>query len=111
MGVIAYNVYNYIGGGVLAPNGKIYFAPAAASQVLSVDPETQTAELIGPEMRMRAGTSKYSGGGVLAPNGKIYFAPSDADKVLSVDPETQTAELIGPDMGCCFPKYSGAGVL
>ena len=34
-------------GGVLAPNGKIYFAPYDASQILELDPTTNTTQLVG----------------------------------------------------------------
>ena len=42
-------------------NGKIYFAPNKASQVLGIGPEAQAAEEFGPELN---GESKYSAGGL-----------------------------------------------
>ena len=87
--------FQYLAGGVLAANGKIYFAPADARQVLSIDPDTQTVEMLGPEIQ---GNFKYLAGGVLAANGKIYFAPAGAHQVLSIDPDTQTVEMLGPEM-------------
>ena len=38
------NIYS---GGVLAPNGKIYFAPYGASQILELNPTTNTTQLVG----------------------------------------------------------------
>ena len=43
--------------GVLAKNGKIYFAPCSAGQVLSIDPATGAVEMLGPEL---AGYNKIS---------------------------------------------------
>jgi len=78
-------------GGVLAPNGKIYFTPYNSTQVLELDPSTNTTSLIGS---VYSGTDKWAGG-VLAPNGKIYFSPIDYNQVLELDPSTNTTSLIG----------------
>ena len=77
-------------GGVLAPNGKIYGIPRNSTQVLEIDPETQTTTLFGS----LSGTSKWIGG-VLAPNGKIYGIPHNSTQVLEIDPETQETTLFG----------------
>ena len=74
----------YSGRGVLASNGKIYFAPWHARQVLSIDAETQTVQMLAPDMQHPG--DKYFAGGVLATNGKIYVAPSSERQVLSIDP-------------------------
>ena len=74
----------YRASGVLATNGKIYFAPRDAHQVLSIDPETQTVEMLEP--RMWNSGLRYFAAGVLASNGKIYVAPCEARQVLSIDP-------------------------
>ena len=50
---------------------------------MSIDPETQTVEMLGPEMQDEY---KYLAGGMLATNGKVYFAPLNAGQVLSIDP-------------------------
>ena len=55
--------FKYLAGGVLAANSKIYFAPAGARQVLIIDPDTQTVEMLGPEMQ---GNFKYLASEVLA---------------------------------------------
>jgi len=77
-------------GGVLAPNGKIYGIPSNSTQVLEIDPVTQTTTLFGS----LSGTGKWIGG-VLAPNGKIYGIPLDSTQVLEIDPVTQTTAVFG----------------
>jgi streptogramin lyase len=81
---------DYIGG-VLAPNGKIYFAPYYTSQILELNPTTNTPQLIGTAYTEN---SKWRGG-VLAPNGKIYFAPFNASQILELNPTTNTTQLVG----------------
>ena len=44
----------YCGGGVLAPGGRIYFAPSCAPHVLCIDSATHSAEMLGPELNRRA---------------------------------------------------------
>lgn len=70
-------------GGVLAKNGKIYCIPHYASEILVIDPTTDTATTIPTE----SGNLKWFGG-CLAPNGKIYAIPHTSSKVLVIDPET-----------------------
>jgi hypothetical protein len=67
-------------GGVLAPNGRIYCIPLNATQVLEIDPVTQTTNLFG---NLSADANKFRSG-VLAPNGKIYGIPSNATQVLEI---------------------------
>ena len=40
----------YINAGTVGANGKIYFAPYLAVQVLCIDPQEETVEMVGPEM-------------------------------------------------------------
>ena len=84
----------YVAGGELAPNGKVYLAPLHAPQVLCIDPETHTTEMLGPELE---GEYKYRAGSVLATNG-IYFAPFHIPQVLCIDPEARTTEMLGPEL-------------
>jgi streptogramin lyase len=65
-------------GGVLAPNGMIYFT-YNATQILQLDPTTDITSLIGS---IYNGTSKWHGG-VLAPNGMIYFAQETIHRYLN----------------------------
>jgi hypothetical protein len=76
-------------GVALAGNGKLYFAPYHAEEVLIVDPSTDTADrtsIVG-----LTGSDKWWGV-ALAGNGKLYFAPRHAEEVLIVDPSTDTAD-------------------
>ena len=66
-------------GGVLAPNGKIYYVPYSSTQVLCIDPSNNTTSLFGS----LTGTNKWYGG-VLAPNGKIYCVPRDSETILTI---------------------------
>jgi streptogramin lyase len=80
-------------GGVLAPNGNIYFCPVGATNVLVLNPTTGvTSNLTGGATYTASGWS----GGVLAPNGNIYFAPLNATNVLVLNPTTGvTSNLTG----------------
>jgi hypothetical protein len=62
-------------GGVLAPNGMIYFTHIT-TQILQL---TRLPSLIGS---IYNGTSKWHGG-VLAPNGMIYFAQRTIHRYLN----------------------------
>lgn len=95
------NQYLYLGG-VAAPNGKIYCAPAWATTVLIIDSVNKSVQKLGQFPFL--GRTSYSGG-VLAPNGKIYFAPYEATNILVIDPKTDTFEEIGTFTG--MTKYSG----
>merc|ERR1712050_791530 len=74
----------YAADGVLAHDGRIYFAPADALQVLCVHTEEEVIELVGPSFR---GKLSYMGGGVRG-HGRVYFAPLSASKVLCITPGT-----------------------
>ena len=73
----------YVGAGTVGANGKIYFAPAHAAQVLCIDPQEETVEMVGPEM---VGPRKYRTAGTVGANGQIYFAPYAAAQVLCINP-------------------------
>jgi hypothetical protein len=80
-------------GGVLAPNGKIYCVPGAATSVLIIDPQTDGVDSISG-VPLTGGPSPDWLGGVLAPNGKIYCIPWQASEVLVIDPATDTLTTI-----------------
>lgn len=79
-------------GGVVAPNGKIYFIPYFSADIMILDPATNTFSNIsaGPLPLVE---NKYFGG-VLASNGKIYCVPraSAITTVLIIDPTTNTID-------------------
>ena len=52
----------YVGAGTVGANGKIYFAPNMAAQVLCIDPQEETVEMVGPEM---VGPDKYWSAGTV----------------------------------------------
>ncbi|UCF96215.1 MAG: hypothetical protein JSV89_13625 [Spirochaetaceae bacterium] len=79
-------------GGVLAPNGKIYGVPGAATSVLIIDPQTDTADTSTISGISITGPQPNWLGGVLAPNGKIYCIPWEASNVLIIDPMTNTVD-------------------
>lgn len=90
------NKFNFVFSGsnqyssaVLAPNGKIYCIPADATDILIIDPASNTAtrSTMGVDL---SGSGKWYGG-VLAPNGKIYCTPNNAVDILIIDPTSNTA--------------------
>ena len=95
-------------GGVLAPNGKIYAIPCDRSDVLIIDPATDTADK-DTITDLGGGGTKWIGG-VLAPDGKIYGMPFNADHVLIVDPATDTADISSISVPADAGKWQG-GVL
>jgi hypothetical protein len=80
-------------GGVLAPNGNIYFCPVSATNILVLNPSTGvTSNITGGATYQSFGWA----GGVLAPNGNIYFGPQDASNILVLNPNTGvTSNLTG----------------
>jgi outer membrane protein assembly factor BamB len=72
------------GGGVLAPDGRIFGIPDEATTILEIDPEGRTVRTFGS---VPVGTDKWRGG-VLAFDGKIYAVPRDADSILEIDPSS-----------------------
>ena len=94
-GAATYTDYGWVGG-VLAPNGNIYFAPLNALNILVYNPTTgTTSNLTGGATYVANGWT----GGVLAPNGNIYFTPKGANSsanILVLNPTTGvTSNLTG----------------
>ena len=77
--------YKYCGG-VLAPNGNIYFVPWWADNVGVFNPATNAFYEVDISAQVSV-DSKYFGG-VLAPNGKIYLTPANANSVGVFDPRS-----------------------
>ncbi|MCB1308295.1 MAG: hypothetical protein KDK30_08960 [Leptospiraceae bacterium] len=76
--------------GVSAPNGKIYFPPYGADEVMILDPQTNSLDnstITG----LGAGPYKWMGG-VLASNGKIYTIAKDSTEMLIIDPTSNTVD-------------------
>jgi hypothetical protein len=77
-------------GGALAPNGKIYCAPAESRTMLVIDPIAKTTSTFSlPFPPEDDASSKYTGA-VLAPNGRIYFIPLFASYVAEINPSNNS---------------------
>lgn len=70
-------------GGVLAPNGCIYFIPGSSTRVYEFDPLSQAYTPIGTTF---GATGTKWIGGTLAPDGKIYCMGYTQPSVLEIDP-------------------------
>ncbi|MFY7886166.1 MAG: hypothetical protein ACOVOV_15105, partial [Dolichospermum sp.] len=93
-------------GGAKAPNGKYYYAPHMANQILEYNPVTKTTALVGS---VYTGNAKWIGG-ILAEDGNIYFAPCNATQILKLDLATMTTSLVGSVYGTGGNKWH-SGVL
>jgi len=91
-------------GGILAPNGKIYFIPYNASRVLVIDTVTNQVDT---SIVVPSGANKWFGGAI-APNQKIYCAPHNSDSVLIIDTITNTVDTTSIKVSTGNSKYVGA---
>jgi len=89
--------YVWMQGGVMAPNGKIYFGPGSTNvdEILEVDPLTDTppngtSTPGNTTDRIIKATSRRFGIPILAPNGKLYFTPQRNSKMVSMKPGIPT---------------------
>ena len=73
-------------GGVLAGNGRVYFAPRNADNIGELDLSTGAFSTINISGTINH-DNKYAEG-VLAGNGRIYFVPHNADNIGQLDPST-----------------------
>lgn len=94
-------------GGSLGYDGKIYFIPRSAPEVLVVDPTDDSYYFLSG---LNNTTSAAWGGAVTAPNGNIYGIPFNSHQFLKIDVEKQTTELIGDLSSLGSAKFVG-GVL
>ena len=88
-------------GGILAPNGKIYGIPSYSTDILIIDPTTDTATRsnMGADL---TDTQKWVGG-ILAPNGKIYGIPRDSTDILTITPDFSPTTYVPIDI--CLSSY------
>jgi hypothetical protein len=91
-------------GGVLAPNGKIYGIPYNSTDILIIDPVTDTATRSSMSATL-TGTNKWAGG-VLAPNGKIYGIPINSTDILTITPDLNTSAVNIPIDRCISAYYN-----
>ena len=92
--------------GITAPNGKIYFLPACADQVLVCDARTDEVRCVGEKL---GGERWRYHGGVLAKNGLIFGVPCNAEKVICIDTtrEDDVISFVGPAMTSRQKWYGG----
>jgi len=83
-------------GGVLAPNGKIYWAPHLSSLGRIVDPSNNSIATYGTFPV--TGVGMWTGA-VLAPSGKIYLVPMAATYGVVIDPSNNTLTSYGTFTG------------
>ena len=69
-------------GGVLGPDGIVYFVPAYANNIGVLNPATQTFGTIDIAATISI-PNKYWGG-VLGPNNKVYMVPRNADNIMEL---------------------------
>ena len=111
-------------GGVLGPDGNIYFSPFAATNILRLNVATGVTTNI-------TGGATYTAngwrGGVLGPDGNIYFTPFAATNILMLNVAsgvttnitggaTYTANgwiggALGPDGNIYFMPFAAANIL
>ena len=75
-------------GGVLGPNGLIYFIPYNADNVGILNPSSSSFSTLDISSFISSG-NKYSGG-VLGPNGLIYFIPLNANHIGILNPSSNS---------------------
>jgi hypothetical protein len=75
-------------GGVLGPDGIVYFVPYDADKIGLLNLATRNFTTIDIAATI-SGLKKYVGG-VLGPDGIVYLVPYDADKIGVLNPATQT---------------------
>jgi streptogramin lyase len=123
-GGATYTANGWYGGGVIAPDGNIYFAPYVATNILKLTVATgQTTNITGGATFTSSGWC----GGVLGPDGNIYFTPLNAPNILKLNPTTGVTTnitggatyvglgwlggVVGPDSNIYFTPYSATNIL
>jgi hypothetical protein len=100
---------NYMcGSDSVAPNGKAYIAPWAATKALCVDLVSGEVQLIGDKSggEMSLGGDRYADT-VLGNNGMLYGIPATQARVMCIDPNSNTYTLMEGDLGNDKWKWYG----
>jgi hypothetical protein len=84
--VLSTQSYN---GAVLAPNGLIYCIPFIASNILIINPVTDSAVYGVSSITPTVASQRYQGG-VLADNGLVYCIPYGATNIMMINPANST---------------------
>jgi hypothetical protein len=79
-------------GGVLGPNGLIYFVPINADNIGVLNPSSSSFTAIDIFNTISSDNKYY--GGVLGPNGLIYFVPINADDICVLNPSSSSFTAI-----------------
>jgi hypothetical protein len=95
-------------GGVLGNDGKIYAIPNNSTDILVINPLTQTADRTTINSTSLLGTDKWVGG-ILSTDGKIYCIPYDAQNILIIDTNNNKLEITNFGTSITgLNKWSGA---
>ena len=100
-------VSNAFSGGILHPNGKIYFIPASETFVQEFNPLTNEIINFGS---LGATTNKWFSA-TIAPNGLIYCLPYTSINMLVINPYNRTTSLLGTSAGGTFANFYRGAVL
>ena len=94
-------------GGVLGPNGLIYFIPSTADNLGILNPSSSSFSTLDISSFISS-DGKYAGG-VLGPNGLIYFIPSSADNVGILNPSSSSFSTldISSSISSDYKYYGG----
>lgn len=117
----AFGYAPHFSGAVYAPNGQIYFIPAASlfPGVLNLQNGSTPFSPVGQAPLSNPSSHRQWSGGVLAGNGNIYALPDCADSVLVIRPSgaiqaTDQYDLLIPQTFSFTPqqcqKYQGGAV-
>lgn len=83
-------------------DGKIYYAPYASTDILVLDPTTDTTSTIPTGLAL--GTDMYKSV-CMAKDGNLYFAPYNATAIMILNTRTSTVSFLGTFAGSNL--YSG----
>ena len=101
--------YSYFGG-VLGPNGLIYFVPGGSGSIGVLNPVSSSFTTTDISNRDSRYNVKYIGG-VLAPDGLIYFVPFDADNIGVLNPASSSFTTIDISNSISLNRKYAGGVL
>lgn len=99
LGVAAGGAANKWAGGVLGLDGKIYGIPFSSSNILIIDPNTDT--IITNLFNLGAAVSKFIGG-CMGSNGRIYFIPNANAGFVELDYINKIVTTFGTTTGYAY---------
>ena len=110
------DVYDTIGvkwaGGVLGPDGYIYATPTGATNILRVDPLSQSTDLVGEDLSEMGYDEWTFWAPVLGADGIVYGVPSHARFILGYNTTSEETKLIAEGHPLLQARFKfGGGVL